>query len=94
MCGFRVYPLEPVITLDRRRRLGARMNFDIEVAVRLYWNGVKVINVPTTVVYPHDGVSHFHALSDNVQISLMHASLFFGMLMRLPALLARRRSAS
>jgi len=94
MCGFRVYPLEPVIALDRRRRLGARMDFDIEVAVRLYWNGVQVINVPTAVVYLHDGVSHFHALSDNVRISLMHATLFFGMLMRLPALLARRRSAS
>ena len=32
MCGFRVYPLPPLIELDRRQKLGARMNFDIEVA--------------------------------------------------------------
>jgi glycosyltransferase involved in cell wall biosynthesis len=94
MCGFRVYPVAPVIALDRRRRLGARMDFDIEIAVRLSWSGAKIINLPTAVVYPDDGVSHFCAWSDNVRISLMHANLFFGMLLRLPMLLARRKSVS
>ena len=32
MCGFRVYPLQALLDLDRRQKLGARMNFDIEVA--------------------------------------------------------------
>jgi glycosyltransferase involved in cell wall biosynthesis len=94
MCGFRVYPLAPVIALDSMSKLGARMDFDTEVAVRLYWSGVKIVNIPTAVVYPVDGVSHFRLWRDNVRISLMHARLFFGMLLRLPILLARKRSAS
>jgi glycosyltransferase involved in cell wall biosynthesis len=94
MCGFRVYPLAPLLDLDRRLRLGARMEFDIEVAVRLYWAGIEIINVPTPVVYPKNAVSHFRAWSDTLLISQSHATLFFGMLLRLPILLARRWSAS
>ena len=89
MCGFRVYPLSPILALDSRRRLGARMNFDIEVLVRLYWDGVEIINVPTAVSYPSDGVSHFRGVLDNFLISRTHSTLFFGMLMRLPMLIVR-----
>ncbi len=92
MCGFRVYPLAPLIELDRRHKLGARMSFDIEILVRLYWAGVEIINLPTAVSYPKDGVSHFRAGLDNFLITRLHAALFFGMLMRLPRLLARRGS--
>jgi glycosyltransferase involved in cell wall biosynthesis len=56
MCGFRVYPLASIIALDQRQKLGARMNFDIEVLVRLYWDGLKIINIRTPVSYPSDGV--------------------------------------
>jgi len=94
MCGFRVYPLAPLLQLDRRRALGARMDFDIEVAVRLYWAGIEIVNLPTPVVYPRDSVSHFRAWSDTLLISQAHATLFFGMLLRLPNLLARHWSAS
>lgn len=94
MCGFRVYPLPPLVALDRRCRLGKRMHFDIEVAVRLYWDGVKIVNLPTPVTYPRNGVSHFRPWADTARISGVHALLFFGMLRRLPALLARHRSAS
>ncbi len=90
MCGFRVYPVAPVVALDQRCALGRRMNFDTEVLVRLYWSGVPVINLPTRVTYPSDGVSHFMAFRDNALITLMHTKLFFGMLIRLPALLARK----
>jgi glycosyltransferase involved in cell wall biosynthesis len=92
MCGFRVYPLAPVLALTQRRRLGERMDFDTEVLVRLVWDGVHVVNVGTRVGYPSDGVSHFRLWCDNVLISRMHATLFFGMLLRLPKLLARRWS--
>jgi glycosyltransferase involved in cell wall biosynthesis len=47
MCGFRVYPVAPVLALARRRRLGLRMNFDIEILVRLYWDGLAIVNLPT-----------------------------------------------
>ena len=69
------------------------MNFDIEVLVRLYWDGLEIINVPTAVNYPADGVSHFRRVLDNVLISRMHATLFFGMLLRLPILVLRNRRA-
>ena len=93
MCGFRVYPLPHLMELDRRQKLSARMNFDIEVVVRLYWNGIEIINVPTPVVYPEKVISHFRGWSDTVLISRVHTTLFFGMLLRLPMLLARKWSA-
>jgi len=91
MCGFRVYPLAPLLALAERRRLGERMDFDIEVLVRLCWDGLHVVNVPTRVVYPLDGVSHFRIWLDNLLISRMHAALFCGMLLRLPKLLLHAR---
>lgn len=90
MCGFRVYPLAAVVPLIDAVAIGRRMDFDVEVAVRLYWRGVPVFNQPTRVHYPSDGVSHFRALRDNLLISWMHTRLFFGMLARLPLLLWRK----
>ncbi len=90
MCGFRVYPLAPVLELADEERLGSRMDFDTEVLVRLHWRGARMVEVPTRVTYPRDGQSHFHLWRDNVRISAMHARLFFGMLRRLPTLLRRR----
>jgi glycosyltransferase involved in cell wall biosynthesis len=92
MCGFRVYPLSMVTALAARQKIGRRMNFDTEILVRLYWDGVDVFNVPTRVAYPIDGVSHFRVWLDNALITRMHTVLFFGMLMRIPALLVRKRS--
>jgi glycosyltransferase involved in cell wall biosynthesis len=90
MCGFRLYPLEAVGQLLRRVCIGQRMDFDTEILVRLYWRGVPVVNRPTRVTYPKDGLSHFQVWRDNLRISRMHARLFFGMLLRLPLLLARK----
>lgn len=89
MCGFRLYPLTAVNQLISTQQIGQRMDFDIDSVVRLYWQGVKVINIPTTVNYPIDGVSHFKLWRDNVMISKIHARLFFGMLIRMPQLLLR-----
>lgn len=89
MCGFRVYPLKQALAV-LVPSIGQRMDFDPEVAVRLVWAGTPVINVPTRVTYPTDGVSHFDVLWDNVRISGMHTRLFFGMLVRLPRLLWRK----
>lgn len=91
MCGFRVYPLAPVLELIAAEPIGRRMDFDTEIIVRLFWRGVPVRNLETAVHYPRDGVSHFHAWRDNLRISRMHARLFFGMLARLPRLLTRPR---
>ncbi len=84
MCGLRVYPLAEIIPiLDETR--ADRMDFDIEILVRLHWQGRVVVSLPTDVTYPIDGVSHFRLGPDNVLISLAHARLFLGMLVRLPA---------
>ena len=90
MCGFRVYPLHSSLQVIHSSRVGNRMDFDSEILVRLHWLGVSVIQFPTTVSYPIDGVSHFRGLQDNLLISWMHTRLFFGMLLRMPRLLRQR----
>jgi glycosyltransferase involved in cell wall biosynthesis len=90
MCGFRVYPLGTVHRLINEAHLGTRMDFDIEVLVRLFWRGVRIVNRPTRVIYPENGISHFRPLQDNLRISWLHTRLFFGMIVRLPQLLAQR----
>jgi glycosyltransferase involved in cell wall biosynthesis len=89
MCGFRLYPLAAVAKLIAVTDLAKRMDFDIDIAVRLYWQGLDVINIPTVVRYPYDGVSHFKLGRDNLMISAIHARLFFGMLIRIAPLLKR-----
>lgn len=91
MCGFRCYPLPAVHKVLKSADLGKRMDFDIEIVVRLYWQGVDVVNIETQVNYPLDGVSHFKMFQDNVLISKKHAQLFFAMLPRIPNLLLRHR---
>jgi hypothetical protein len=69
------------------------MDFDPEIAVRLYWNGVAVRNVETRVFYPAEGRSHFRPFRDNVRISWMHTRLLAGMLIRAPQLMSRCRDS-
>lgn len=89
MCGYRLYPLDACARLIQSIDLEERMAFDVEILVRLYWLGLPMVSIPTRVGYPQDGVSHFRGWEDNLRISLTHARLFFGMLVRLPRLLAR-----
>ncbi len=89
MCGFRCYPLLAVDKALQSAGLGQRMDFDIEIVVRLYWQGVDVVNIETQINYPIDGISHFNMFKDNVMISKKHAQLFFAMLPRIPRLLLR-----
>ncbi len=89
MCGFRCYPLVAVDSLLQSTLLGQQMDFDIDIVVRLYWQGLDMINIPTQVNYPIDGISHFNLLQDNILISKKHAQLFFGMLPRIKPLVLR-----
>lgn len=90
MCGFRVYPLPVVLRLVADERPGRRMDFDIELLVRLNWSRVPMRWLPLRVGYPADGVSHFRLVRDNALITAMHVRLFLGMLWRSPGLIARR----
>jgi predicted LPLAT superfamily acyltransferase len=87
MCGFRVYPVAPSLALANRTSIGRRMDFDIEILVRLFWAGIPVAMLPVKVTYPRDNFSNFGMLRDNIAISLTHTRLFFGMLRRLPRIL-------
>jgi glycosyltransferase involved in cell wall biosynthesis len=91
--GFRVYPVAPLLRLMRSSRWMRRFDFDVEAVVRLSWAGVPARNLPAAVRYftpAEGGVSHFNYWRDNVLLSSMHSRLFFGFLIRLPYLLARR----
>ena len=90
MCGFRLYPLAATLRVIDGASLARRMAFDIEIIVRLAWLGLPVINVPTRVTYPLDGVSHFRMLRDNLQISATHTKLVARMLYSFPLILWRR----
>ena len=75
MCGFRVYPLKAALAAGAS---GDRMDFDPEIAVRMVWDRVPVVNLPTKVRYlsaEEGGVSHFKMFRDNALISWMHTRL-------------------
>ncbi|WP_305816783.1 glycosyltransferase family 2 protein [Photobacterium leiognathi] len=90
MCGFRSYPIRPIVNVINHNKLGLRMDFDTEIMVRFYWDNGDIRFIDTKVIYPENGISHFDALWDNVKISWMHTKLFFGMLPRIPKLIKRK----
>jgi predicted LPLAT superfamily acyltransferase len=91
MCGLRLYPLERVTKIQTNHRLGRRMDFDIEIFVRLIWEGVPLFFVPVRVVYPRGNISNFDLIRDNWTIGVMHTRLVLAMPLRLPAILRKRR---
>jgi glycosyltransferase involved in cell wall biosynthesis len=94
LCGFRCFPLEPTVRLLEETPLGDRMDFDPEIAVRLYWQGLPIVSVPTRVRYLEGGLSHFAPVHDSWLIARAHGRLVAGMLPRAPRLLARRGGGS
>ncbi len=94
--GFRVYPIAKSVRILESIRTARRFDFDTELAIRLYWSGVRPINISVPVRYPAreaGGTTHFRYLRDNLLLIRTHTRLFFGMLLRLPRLLVRRRRA-
>ncbi|MGN1282036.1 MAG: glycosyltransferase family 2 protein [Succinivibrio sp.] len=83
MIGFRSYPVSKTIDVINRCSIGSRMNFDIEILVRLVWNGVPCRFFATQVIYPKSGISNFRA-KDNLMISLMHTKLCILSFLTLP----------
>jgi len=91
LCGFRGIPLaEPLRVLDRVRT-GDRMDFEPELAVRLVWDDVPVVPLPTRIVYLPGGVSHFHFTREYPLLASLYLRLVAGMLPRAPQLVRRAR---
>ncbi len=93
--GMRLYPAQGLLEVMESTRFARRFDFDPEVAVRLAWRGVPVINLPTPVRYPsagEGGVSQFRYLRDNTLLTWMHFRLLLGFFVRLPLLILRGRN--
>ena len=89
LCGFRVYPVRELLEEVGLDSVSARMGFDVEVVVRGVWAGLPVVNVPTKVEYPADGVSHFRCWADTCALMKLEAGLIAQGLVMLPGRIAR-----
>ena len=84
--GFRLYPIGPFLRVMERTRCGRRYDFDTEIAVRLFWEGVRPVNRPVRVFYPpkaEGGVTHFRYVRDNLLLAWTHVRLCVEMLPRI-----------
>jgi glycosyltransferase involved in cell wall biosynthesis len=76
--GFRVYPIHPLLKVMSKPGRSNRYDFDPEVAVRLYWEGVPAVKINAPVAYidkEQGGVSHFHYFRDNFRFIALHVRL-------------------
>jgi len=91
--GMRVYPIQQLIAVMESTCWARRFDFEPEVAVRLAWRGIPVINLPAPVRYltaQEGGVSQFKYVRDNMLLTWMHTRLVLEFIMRLPKLVALR----
>ena len=75
LCGFRCIPVGPALHVLEGVRSGDRMDFDPELIIRMVRSGSPVVNIPTQVIYPVHGVSHFRMFSDNAKIAQAYLRL-------------------
>ncbi len=92
--GFRVYPVAATLEIMESIHTARRYDFDSEMVVRLYWAGVRPLNILVPVRYfsaAEGGSSYFRYLPDNLLLIAMHTRLFLGMVRRFPTLLRYRK---
>jgi len=90
--GMRLYPIPALLQAFRGTIWARRFDYDTEIAVRLAWQGVPMLAVPTAVRYltcAEGGVSQFRYFRDNTLLTWMHVRLLFGFFWRLPLLALR-----
>jgi glycosyltransferase involved in cell wall biosynthesis len=76
--GFRVYPIASLIAALQETHYARGFDFDPEIAVRLFWNGVPILNRPAPCRYWTEaagGISHFHYVRDNLKMVWLHIRL-------------------
>jgi len=93
--GMRLYPVAALLRAFRGTIWARRFDYDTEIAVRLAWQGVPMIEIPTKVRYltvEEGGVSQFRYFRDNSVLTWMHLRLVLGFIWRIPQLLLRGRN--
>lgn len=90
-CGFRAYPIAPVLSLPLG---GSRYDMEVEVLTRAVWAGTPIRDIPCRVYYPpkEERVSSFRPLVDNWRISWMNARLVVGRILWPPRWIPRMRT--
>lgn len=91
MCGFRIYPVEETYKVINHGHWDYRMGFDIEILVKMYWHGIRMVSESVKVTYPEGSTSNFHMFTDNARISFVFAKLTLGMFLHIPSLIAMRK---
>lgn len=94
--GFRVYPLAETLRVFQRIRGGRRFDFDTVAVVRLFWEGVRPINLEVPVRYfsrAEGGVSHFRYWRDNRLLISRHIAMVLAMIPRIPSIWRCRNRA-
>ena len=71
-CGYRLYPLRKIRHV---RFLTSRYEAELELLVSCAWRDAKIVQIPVTVLYPEDRVSHFRPFADFARISLLNTVL-------------------
>lgn len=76
--GFRVYPIAALLAAMEKTKGMRRFDFDPEAVVRLSWDGIPLVHLPTPVRYlscTEGGVSHFRYARDNLLLIRMFLRL-------------------
>lgn len=84
--GMRIYPINDLIAVMHTTTWARRFDFEPEIAVRMAWHGIAILNIATPVRYiakEEGGVSQFKYGRDNVLLIGMHLRLLVGFLLRL-----------
>lgn len=73
-CGFRVYPVGPVLGLGLR---GGRYELEVDVLVRGLWAGIPVVDLPCAVFYPpaDERQTSFRPIVDPARITFLNIGL-------------------
>ena len=91
MIGFRIYPVEPFVKmLKHTLYIDGRMGFDIEVLVKMFWRGVRIISEPVKVFYPENGISNYNYFTDSLRLTSVYSRLCIGLIFHAPILLFRK----
>ncbi len=70
--GFRLYPLEK---LKNIKFFSKKFEFEIEILVRMAWKNVPIKEIPISVKYAENRISHFRPLKDFLRISALNTIL-------------------